>query len=374
MPAHVAAIDSLIILSNEERAVPAADLQPVATFQDSLFLNEISSVIADPTGAVYIAGESWKRTKIFKFQPDGTLTDSLGEYGTGFGEFQQISRLQFRRDDLYIFDGELNRVTIYDTINNEFTDTLGIWHQPDLIPVDWTGADSKPVALLGESSFLISLHKQRDPAYDPIGAVRYFRADSMGNSDWKPLYEMPDFRYIVGDYAGRPAPFTIPFPERPIAEVSAGDRIYSAYSEEFLIRVRDADGRELHSYYYPKAREPLDPDEEIHPLYSHNDQLLRVRESAQFPDEWPAIYSIIADDDNRIWISVITGDRNQLEWWVVDDRNGELIATFTWPFDKPVVHVQNGLIYTVEQDDMGFKIVNAYRLDLADEHRVQSAY
>jgi len=367
LPPHVAAIDSLIVLADEGSRTESVTLQSVAVFQDSLFMNDIQSVATDQNGNVYAAGESWNRRKVFRFDASGTLIDSLGNRGSDFGEFEQISRLQFRDDLLYIFDDELNRVTTYDTVRHAFQDTLSISLNPNLIADDWDGASVKTVAAVDEWAFIIALHKERDPAYDPVGAVRYFRSEGESGSDELPLFSTPDLRYMVGDYAGRPAEFTITISERPLTEVSPNNRIYSAYSDEFLIHVRDEKGEHLHSYYRNSERELLDPIEEILPRFSHNDQLLRVRESAQYPKKWPALYSLLPDDENRVWISTVTEDRNYLEWWVIDDHTGELSARFTWPFSKPIVHIRNGLIYTIEQDDMGFKIVKAYRMMSSDE-------
>lgn len=94
--------------------------------------------------------------------------------------------------------------------------------------------------------------------------------------------------------------------------------------------------------------------------FSHNDQLLRIRQTAEYPDTWPALYSIVTDDRARLWVSSITADEDEFIWWVID-QDGEY-ARFVWPAGREIVHVQNGYAYVIESDRAGFKDVVRYRI------------
>jgi len=362
LPPHISGIDSLIVIPPAEIHSGEVELVREIAFNDSLLIDKVTAVAVDFEGNVYMAGESWNRRQIHIFSSDGVLIDSLGNFGSDFGQFQEISSLQLRNNKLHIFDHQLGRITTNDKKSGEIIDTLEFLFDGDNLPADWTGFHSYPVAIKDDDSFLIAFQRKREPAYEPEGEIQYFIADTSGELISEKIYSQPDIRYLVGDYAGRPAHFTLPYPEKPLLEISKNGKIYSAFSDEFLIHVLNEHGRKQHSYYYPGERYLLDPHEVIHPRFSHNDQLLRVRESAEYPEKWPALHSMLSDDENRIWVSTITENRNEMQWFVIDDITGEIAYTFRWPFDKPISFVKSGSVYTIEKDNMGFQQVVRYRI------------
>jgi len=362
LPAHLQAIDSLIVLQGEPFEVGTLNLQKETVFDDSLLLNKITAVSIDENSRVYVGGESWNRAKVFRFDGAGTLIDSLGSYGDGFGAFMEVSRLQLMNNRLFVFDDVLNRATAVQLETFEAADTAGfINFYEQLTDMEPEGHSS--VKHIGkDGSYLVAYQHKRDPAYDHEGLISYYLADTAGNLLSNKIHEQSDIRYLVGDYAGRPAPFTLQFPEKPLLTVSEEGRIYSAFTDEFLIHVQGPDGTDLHSYYFPFERSILDPAEVIHPRYSHNKQLMMVRESADYPEQWPALYSMITDDEGKIWVSTIKEDRSLLEWWIIDDVTGQLVTRFNWPFDKPIAAIKNGSVYTIEKNSMGYEIVVRYKL------------
>lgn len=362
VPAHLQAIDSLIVLQGEPFKVGSLNLHKETVYDDSLHLDKITAVSVDENNRVYIAGESWNRLKVFRFDRAGNLLDSLGTYGGGFGAFLEVSRLQLLNNRLYVFDDVLSRVSAVHLESFQMSDTVGFSNfYEQLSDREPKGHSTVKYAGLN-GSYLVAYQRERDPAYDQKGLLSYYLTNADGTLLSGKIHEQPDERYLVGDYAGRPAPFTLSLSEKPLLTVSAEGRIYSAFTDEFLIYVFGPDGIDLHSYYYPFQRSDLDPAEVIHPRYSHNNQLLMVRESADYPKQWPALYSMIADDEGKIWISTIGDDRSFLGWYVLDDLTGKLVTSFNWPIDKPIVAVKNGLVYTIEKNSMGYEIVVKYKM------------
>ncbi len=364
MPSHILAIDSVIVIPDTLPETGSIKLTKELAFRDSLLLDQITALEVDSEDNLYIAGESWNRRQIHMYNSEGSYEDSLGSYGVDFGQFLEISRLQLRKNNLYVFDDQLNRITTLDIESGEAIDTVGLHLAGIHLPEDWSGFHAAAVAIEEDGSFLVAFQQDRDPAYEPEGELLYYKVDESGEVLSDVILAQPDIKYLVGDYAGRPAPFTLPLPEKPLLTTSENGRIYSAYTDEFLIHVLDADGNNLHSYYNESERYELNPNEVIHPRFSHNDQLLRVRKSAVYPEKWPALYSLLTDDENRVWISTITDNRDVLKWWVIDDQSGTLTATFNLPFDQPIYLVKNGAVYTVEKKDTGFKKVVRYRIQM----------
>lgn len=362
LPLHIQQLDSLIVLQNEPYESSSLNLKKETAYDDSLLLNKITAVTIDENSRVYVGGESWNRAKVFRFDGAGTLIDSLGSYGSDFGEFLETSRLQLLGNRLFVFDDLLSRASAAQLEPLEVSETVGFLNFYDQLPGMDPGGQASIKNVGSDGSYIVSFRQNRDPAYDPEGVISYYLAAADGSLISDRIHEQPDMRYLVGDYAGRPAPFVLPLPEKPLFTVSQEGRIYSAYTDEFLIHVHSPDGTHLHAYYFPFERSILDPAEVIHPRYSHNNQLLMVRESAEYPEKWPALYSMIVDDEGRIWVSTITDDRSLLEWWVIDDVSGELLTRFSLPFEKPIAAVKNGSVYTIEKNSMGYEIVVRYRI------------
>ncbi|MEX0662210.1 MAG: 6-bladed beta-propeller [Balneolaceae bacterium] len=364
IPPHVQAIDSLIVLQDDSLKSGSVMLEKEVVFTDSLLLEDIPAIAVDEKETLYFAGESWNRRHIHIFNSDGSYRDSLGNYGEEMGQFFEIGDLQIQNEILHVLDNQLNRRTAFGIESGELKDTLTLNPDGNHLPNEWSGFSTNLVSVREDDSYLMAFTRDRNPAYEPEGEVRYYAVDENSKVISDTILSQPDVRYLVGDYTGKPAPFLLPIPEKPLLSISENGRIYSAFSDEFLIHVHDNDGNHLHSYYLPFDRYDLDPDEIIHPRFSHNVQLLRVRESATYPEKWPVFYSMLVDDEDRIWISTITENRDELKWWIIDDRTGNITATFRVSFDKPIHLVKSGSAYTIEQNDMGFKEVVRYGFEM----------
>lgn len=360
LPPHVVAADSVVVIPENPAGMATVKLEKEIAFRDSLLLEGISTVAVGDDGSVLFAGSSWNRTQIHIFNRDGTYTDSLGNYGSRDGEFLEVRNLQLVGDTLYVFDTELGRVTIFNSKTGNLISVVNPQYHGEQLPNSWNGFHASPIALLNNSSFLTEFKRDRNPAYESSGDIQYYAADYDGAILSSKILSQKDLQYIIGDYAGRPAPFTLSLPERPLLSVAENGRIYSAYTEEFFINVYEPNGDYLYSYYSDIERYSLDPNEVIHPRFSHNDQLLRVRESAVYPEKWPALHSMAVDDVGNLWVSTITSDREQLKWWIIEEETGEVTATFYRPTEKPIVTVKDNSVYTIETGNSGFKEVVRY--------------
>ena len=363
LPEHIRNSKQLIILTNQNGSEDTFQLEKEVVFEDSLMLDQINAITTDSQGRVYIAGESWGRRQLHIFEPDGSYADSLGTLGSEPGEFQSIDNVQIENGELLLFDRTLQRLTRYNFQHKSLLDTLNFEVTQDLSEEYRSiSFSSEPVARVSDNTFLM-IHRQiRNPAYEPEGILKFSLKD-LNEIDRLHIADFSDVTYMIGDYAGSPAAFTLPLPERTVYHISESGNLYVAHTSEFFIKSYSLeDGSEGNSYYFAADRSVMNPKEINHPRFSHNRQLLKVRESAEYPEFWPVLYSVISDDEDRIWISKISDDRKYLEWWIVDDRKREITGRLTLPISKKIIHIKNGMVYTVEKDDMGFEKVVRYRL------------
>ncbi|MCC5941114.1 MAG: 6-bladed beta-propeller [Balneolaceae bacterium] len=364
LPEHVRNSKNLVVLTDHNPTTYSFELEKEVVFDDSLLIERIHDITTDSNGRLYIAGESWGKRQVHIFQSDGSYLDSLGVLGTDLGEFQSIDNIQIQNDQLLLFDRKLQRLTSYNLSDRSFSDTLGFNRSIDMEEGKNNSLNfrSEPVARIDNANYLMKFRQIRNPAYEPNGILYFIRMNRYGENQQK-VAEFPDVSYVVGDYAGSPAAFSLPLPDQTIYHISSSNKLFAAHTAEFFIRSFSVeDVSEKNSYYFPTDRFLLNPDEINHPRFSHNRQLLKVRESANYPEYWPLLYSIVTDDLNRIWVSKILEDRENLEWWIIDDNNQEVIGRIVLPISKNIAHIKNNEVYTIENDDMGFKKVVRYRL------------
>ncbi len=335
-------------------------------YQDSLYIESIPAIAVQNDGSLFIAAERYQTRKVYYYSPEGELLDSLGAYGSEPGEFQSILNMQLRDHRLYLFDDQLGRVTQFN---------LGEWSYEqhfDLSPPIPDSSDTNtesfvfiPVQLWGESSFLGKFDDNRNPAFQPDRMIQYYLITEEEELNKEPLFELRDTNYLIGDHAGRPAPFLLPYSEKSLVTRLRNGSIYTAWTEDFIIDERNLQGKVVKSYTYPFNRAELDLQKLIDEEYSHNRQLKLTKESAEYPEKWPALFTMFLDDEGRLWIAAIPGMESHFEWWVVDTTHDEkvLLSVFRWPRESVFIEALNGMVYAVERNDAGFKKIVRYRID-----------
>lgn len=354
------------IVFDSDSSYPEVAFQRDVSYRDSLLLDDIHDLDIGEDGTIYLAGEKWNHREIHKFSASGEYHGSIGSIGEDPGSFLATDRIDVSGNDLWVSDSELNRITQFNASSGAVKQIVALdsifshsvfaekIEYPTVNPLGWTGS----------SGFLVTLSGERNPAYQPEFNVQFallnrVQADS---SELTRLFKGKAKRFVVGDYAGRPVAFSLEINEQPIIDYRTDGLIYAANSSDFYVRIFSREGQLIRTYRYPYKRFRLDPQEEIFPSYTYNRQLLMVRESADYPEYWPALYHMFLDDEQRLWVSTVTADRDIAEWFIIDDTTQQLIARFHWPVEKPIYQVKKGTAYTIERNSAGFKIVISYDL------------
>ncbi|MFC1545466.1 6-bladed beta-propeller [Gemmatimonadota bacterium] len=106
---------------------PVFDFVEVATIRNEPaepLLMYPTEIALDRAGNIYIA-EGGDTQQVVVFSPEGHHLRSFGRFGSGPGEFQNLSITSIEGDLLYLFDPNLNRITRY-TIRGEFVDVTAV--------------------------------------------------------------------------------------------------------------------------------------------------------------------------------------------------------------------------------------------------------
>jgi|AntRauTorcE11897_2_1112592.scaffolds.fasta_scaffold09350_3 hypothetical protein len=197
--------------------------------------------------------------------------------------------------------------------------------------------------------------------------VRYYLMDSEGKITSDMIDELKDTRNITAVVDGYHL-FNIralPFLQQPLISISDKGNIFTANSDEPLIKMYEDNGDYLKSFYFPTEMMSINRDEIIDIFSEEDEQNKNLLLHAELPEKWPALSSIVIDDENNLWISTISDNEDLLHEWLVLEDTGELIANFEWPHDEPIEVVKNGKMYTRQTDEeTGLQRVVRYRIEI----------
>ncbi|MFU8812565.1 MAG: hypothetical protein ACNA78_06325 [Balneolaceae bacterium] len=350
--------DSLIVLDIQSPAFQLMATRDL-TYRDSLFQDEITAAVVAPGGHLYQAGRAFDRHLIYRFNPRGVVTDSLT--GAGDSPFGLITHLRITGNRLYVAADEIYTFTLTDNGPVPAQNPAFSAPTPDSLRDEDARYAPVPITVTDRGSLFYKLQKERNPVYDLSGEVRFMLAEPNEAEPARELNRLPDVRHLVGDYAGRPAPFLLSVSERPLYSMAGNGFLVTAYSTDAVIQVTRPNGHKPRAYIADPERVPLHPDEVVFPSYLHNDQLHRVRTSATYPAHWPLLTGLLLDDEQRIWVTLFRGVDQPAEWWVIDDRSSRLLAVQPMPQSARLLHVNNSFFYTAEPNDAGFEEVVRYR-------------
>ncbi len=357
----------IITIKPEEAENPNWDhfnLTPAVEYHDSLFIEKIPAIDVDRDGNLFVAAERHRIRSIYKYSPEGELIDTIGRLGREPGEFESIRNIQTKGDTLFVFDDELNRVSRFDVNSLEFLESTEFNSSFQITFGESLVLKPTPIQLWDENRFLIEFTDNRNPAFYTDRMQYYLMADVSGLIDDKELFSLNAENYQIGDHAGRPSAFLLPYSERSLLTQFQNDKFYTAWTENFEIRERDVSGSVQRIIRSPFKRAKLDAEKLIEREFSHNRQLYLTRASANYPLEWPAIYTMLTDDQGHIWLALISDDETYFEWWILDpDKDRQMVQyTFTWPRSSLFKKVSDGYAYAVEPDENGFKKVVKYKV------------
>ncbi|GAA5521071.1 6-bladed beta-propeller [Aliifodinibius salicampi] len=359
VPDHIKKLDNLTVNSIPQNP------DTVTLVQDQVFgstnttvVGNMVDVAVDTNGKVYIADGD--QNIIHSYQQDGSYLTSLGKEGDGPGEFRNIGNINIVSDQLYAHARQSQIINIYSLLSQEYM------AQIDLNPRNWKNIED-PAGVnsvstfypLSDDRFLVAINEFKNPENQ---FLKYYWINSDGKMISEKLLEQKKAAptRIKGQ---TPIVFTLPFAIKPLLAFSSEGNLYSARTDEFLIKLHDRAGDYQEAFYYPYERSPLNKEELIsrYPKGSFRQGVSKV----DFPETWPVMEQMLIDDEDHLWISTIVDDMEIYQWWVLSEH-GELLARFKWPRNKEIKVVKNGYLYALETlDETEEQQVVRYRVNIS---------
>lgn len=365
LPDHIKNLENLTVYPMDVEPTKKIQFEQKQTFGDTddVFIGRFTSTSVDEAGRVYIADGQELDIKVYG--PEGQLLTRLGREGQGPGEFLNLSNVQIKEYRIFAYDNNQQRAVVFSTDSLVYSYTVNI-------------ADNRQDFEELQEGYISGYYVRSDDAF----LFRFTRYTHSGNlSDWD-IYENTGLYYLLdkdgrvmseklfemnysneviipvgGMSFGRP----VDFYGKSLIALSKDDYVYSAWTEDFLIKVFNPKGEYERAFYYDYERLPLT----MASAYDSgtNELIVESMPSMELPDRLPALDDMFVDDENRIWVSVISDDRKAYTWWILDEF-GELQTTFTWPRKSEIKKVMRGNLYTLEtEEETGLQMVVKYQIE-----------
>lgn len=348
VPAHLKDVKNLKLLTDLEpsEGITFTKFQSYGEIYPKLLPPQFGfgrEVAVDGNGFVYRADKA-ERT-ILVFDQDGKLVKKIGRDGRGPGEFQSIVALGVFEDQLVAFDSNLGRISTFSTTSHELQNVLTIDSKKWGDKVKAGFKRPQTVKVIGSEKYLISTLKEKE---EGSYVQSYYQMNSEGQIVSNEIAETKNLEsHTFTPKQGPPVgSIKLPFTSRGKIAVSGSGQIHHINTGEFLVNRYDSQGELLQAIYYPFEKTSLDENafvEEQHP------NMQPVYDDVDFPETWPALESLLVDDENNTWVSTIVGDQSMREWYILEET-GDVKATFLWPIESEITIVRNGKMYAEEKD------------------------
>ena len=364
LPAHIQKLENVTVLS---------DLDPNGnvSFTETTTYGEIymrllppqlgfgPEMAVDENGNVY-RSDKGERT-ILVFNNEGELIHNVGRDGRGPGEFQSIVALDIAENQLKVFDSSQSRISTFSTSNFELLQTIPINATTWRDAIESGYLNPQTVIALNNDLYLTSLRDEND---DGSFHQEYYKMNQEGQIVSNKIIETSiKLSHTGTTKQGYSTSIRPPYSTEGKISVSKDGQLFHINTGEFLIKKYDVDGHYLSSIYYPYQKEPLEKDDVLN---DYHPNMHPVFDNAEFPETWPALESIIVDDEERTWVSTITEDKSVRQWYVLEE-SGEVVASFSWPRNSDIKMIRNNKMYAEETDqEAGIKVIVGYDLEFKE--------
>jgi len=378
LPEHVQKLENLTVYSQDVEPAFELSLERERNFGDAagVLIGRVGSVAIDENGRVFIGDRLQYRVHVFG--PDGSYLTHIGRQGLGPGEFQRVGTLSIHSNLLSVYDGGQLKLDVFKLDSLKYSHTISLNPVNQQSFEELNGLFPSEFRFRSDHRYLIGFKPflRPDPSHPEYNlqtsTVRYHLMDTNGRIISGLIFERDNYRALTATVQGEYRFTLFEFLGVELITLSEDNDIYTARSEEFLIKVYDPNGKYLRAFYYPFqkiefTREDAMRQQELEyeeGVVEWRISVIRNAPEKDIPKTWPALDKILIDDESRLWVSTIVEDFDVYEWWVLNDT-GELMARFKWPRNRQIEVVKNDKVYVRETDPVtGLQQVVRYGFEL----------
>ncbi|MTI87885.1 MAG: 6-bladed beta-propeller [Balneolaceae bacterium] len=359
-----------------EQIVDTVILEQVHVFEDSdeFFMpGGIFTFEVDDNDRMYISSTVPGDPGIYVFNGEGKFLKKLGRFGRGPGDFEAVSSLVIADSNLYALDARLNKILVYSGDTLEFIWDEYIETDPAKTSDRFTHLmGGKGLYLISEDAFLVSMQVRNLHDFNEFPYKRYYIMDMEGalDSTYLASLQTPSYYNPKGfSRENSKSVFAAPFTPASRVAVSNSGYMYTNWTKDFTIYKLYYKEGIVDSIQFPYQNALLNI---THAGLSKR-ELKDVKEQG-YPTHWPAIYTIVLDDKEQLWVGTITESDSTYQWYVLTPE-GKIRARFTWPGKRnkndvagqPLIKIKNGFFYEHESDyEEGIDRIVKYRISFKE--------
>lgn len=339
---------------------------------DGVMLGTILQAAVDRDGRVFLA--DIRQTALHLYNPDGTYNRQIGSEGEGPGEYRNLSSMVADESYLHLMDRNLNRITRYDLKTLEVAGEMPL-------PSD-VGEEEEhyryPVtfSVQSDTTYFFTFGTGYRGGSDESDEGRNIKTGLVHQNSGELLeygnIVIPQSEALVHREDGGVMVMMMPYARKSLFSLQDNQFVHN-WSDDFLFKWMDLEGKHLKAIYYALENMPLDRDEILQRYEDSGEQWQNMVRNADMPDTWPIVDSFHLDDEGRLWARIFTEEEESYGYKVVSE-SGDLLASFTWPENREISTIQNGSVYAFETDpDTGLRELVRYRYNIQDSNELASA-
>lgn len=349
-------IENLVVFSPDDQIPDTVVLEQVISFEsnNNVFMEgDLRSFTVDDLDRVYIAATQPGRVGIYVFNSDGEYITRFSGYGRGPGEYESINSIDINENNLYLLDIRLQKFGVfsledYSHIKDEVINRDHLEEADSLARI----LNLNQLMVTNDEEYILKL--RMIPRSREFASQRelYYKLRSDGVIMPGKLLETKGLNYYYPPKGALAVPFLMPFNRSKLVSIDKDGRLYTAWSDSFLIKIYNQNGVHERTIYYPVENADMSISE-----ISIEREIKRALEQYELPKTWPVLHTMEVDDEGRMWAALITESDSVFTWWVLNP-DGKLFARFMLPgkrsarsaYSKPLMMIKNGYFYLHERD------------------------
>jgi hypothetical protein len=344
--------------------VDARPLVEIGAGEGEGALYRVTAATRLPDGRIAIANAGTQQVKIFSAR--GEHLASLGQRGSGPGEFQVPMWVGAHADSILVWDSALERLTVFDAngrlarttpfpaLGGSFPSVVGAFADGTLLLASGTDSDAaaRREGAWRESTRLVRI-TPAGRVMDTLATVPSQERYSYGSRD--------GMGQVVED---------LPFGRRTVMTV-AGNGVALGTGEEYRIRLVDTTGTErdlLRAAWTPRPVTPADIREYWARRVTIGRQPDPAEEEAQrdrirYPETLPPYERLLADPRGALWIMDPQDPEawDQPGLWRIFSASGGPMGTIELPARVRPQQIGEEWLLSITRDDSDRELVRLYR-------------
>lgn len=332
------------------------------------------NVVTDEKDRVYIP--DIKTSVIHVFDSTGQYLTQMSGKGRGPGEYLHFSSFQITSDYLYVYDDDLYKITAYSLEELEYSHTILLnqdgWKDVDRLKKrsignDFFVTDDGKILMefIYRTEFNLKTVETEDLNKNDTIQFYWLNQEGIVTSDMV-LEQRGKKRFVIDGWGSNAVTTFGKIFGKPLHTMSDDGVIAAGRSTQFNITIHRSDGGQKNGIKFPFDKTPLKREtlvEDYKSTFDTPGPKLKAYKTMDLPDNWPALKTMFFDDQNRLWVAAIVSDLDVHEWFIFN-TDGQLLASFTWPRDKPIQEVNNGFMFTSQKNKKGVRRIVRYNMEM----------